>query len=122
MKKHLTDTLCTIHPYFRVHDGKLVEFKTICQRLSDITSSEPGCVFYSFTFMGSDAHCREGYIDANAILVHLENVQDLLGDMLAISDRLRLEIHGPCEELEKLSAPLAQLKPGFYSMEVGFRK
>jgi hypothetical protein len=67
------------------------------------------------------AHCREAYADAEAILAHLDNVGEVLAEMLLISDRLRLEIHGPAAELEKLSGPLSELNPDFYAMEFGFR-
>jgi len=41
---------------------------------------------------------------------------------LKISELIRLEIHGPEQELEKLREPLAELKPQFFVLKYGFRR
>jgi len=66
--------------------------------------------------------CREGDEDADGVLAHLGNVDDLLKELLKISDLTRLEIHGPAEELARLRGPLADFKPQFFMLEYGFRK
>jgi len=71
---------------------------------------------------GNQAHCREGYEDAEGVLAHLENVGSLLEEALTISDLTRLEIHGPERELAKLREPLAALNPEFFTLEFGFRR
>jgi len=38
---------------------------------------------------------------------HLQNVGGLLAEVLGMSDLIRLEVHGPAEELDKLKGPLA---------------
>jgi quinol monooxygenase YgiN len=116
------DKCCSIVPYFSVHDGKLEAFKALCERFVEKTRPEPGCLYYGFTFDGNEAHCREGYTGAEAVLVHLENVGALLQESLKISDLLRLEIHGPAGELAKLRQPLVALKPRFFTLECGFRR
>lgn len=45
----------------------------------------------------------------------------LLQEALKISEITRLEVHGPAVELEKLRAPLAELRPQFFTLEYGFR-
>ena len=116
------DTCCTIVPYFKVHDGKMDEFKAGCDAFVEKTSSEPGCLYYGFSFEGDTAHCREGYDSAESLLAHLENVGPLLQEALKISDIARLEVHGPEGELAKLREPLAGLNPQFFTLEYGFRK
>jgi len=116
------DRGCTIVPYFKVHDGKLAAFKALCEQFVSKTGTEPGCLYYGFSFDGDQAHCREGYRDADALLAHLGNVGDLLKQALTIADITRLEVHGPAGELEKLRAPLASLKPQFFTLEYGFRR
>jgi len=116
------DTCCTIVPYFKVHEGKLDEFKAGCSAFVETTMNEPGALFYGFSFDGDTAHCREGYKDADALLAHLENVGPLLQEALKISDISRLEVHGPEAELAKLREPLAGLKPQFFALEYGFRR
>lgn len=116
------DTCCTIVPYFKVHEGKMDEFKAGCGALIDKTRQEPGSLYYGYSFNGDTAHCREGYTDGAALLAHLENIGPLLQEALKIADITRLEVHGPESELAKLREPLANLKPEFYVLEYGFRK
>jgi len=71
---------------------------------------------------GDEAHCREGYENAEALLAHLQNVGSLLEQALKIAEITRLEIHGPEEELAKLREPLAKLSPQFFVLEHGFRR
>ena len=73
-------------------------------------------------FDGDQAHCREGYEDAEGVLTHLDNVGPLLEQALKIADLSRLEIHGPEGELSKLREPLGQLHPQFFVLEYGFRR
>jgi quinol monooxygenase YgiN len=116
------DKCCTIAPYFKIHNGKLEAFKELCERLIEKTCEEPKCLYYGFSFDGYEAHCREGYEDAEGVLAHLENVGSLLEEVLEIADITRLEIHSTEEELTKLREPLADLKPQFFTMEYGFRR
>ena len=115
------DTCCTIVPYFKVHDGHLVDFKKKCEEFIQATDSEPKCLYYGFSFNGDQVHCREGYADAEGVLAHLDNVGTLLQEALKISDLTRLELHGPEEELAKLREPLADLNPDYFVLEYGFR-
>lgn len=118
----LEDTVCTLVPYFQVQEGKLDAFKALGEQMVDRTRSEDGVVFYGFSFSGQQAHCREGYQDADGVLAHLGNVDALLKQALAISSIERLEVHGPASEVEKLREPLSGLNPTFFVMENGFRR
>jgi quinol monooxygenase YgiN len=117
-----TDTCCTIVPYFKVNQGRLDEFKSLCTKMIERTSSEPKCLYYGFSFSGDAAHCREGYVDGDGVLAHLGNVDALLKEALTISELTRFEVHGPTEELAKLREPLAGLGPEFFTLEYGFRR
>lgn len=116
-----TDSCCSIAPYFRVREGKGEEFRRLGAEMVDKAKTEPKCLYYGFSFDGDEAHCREGYADAEALLAHLDNVGALLGEALKIADIVRLEVHGPGQELAKLRAPLAGLNPRFFQLECGFR-
>ncbi len=116
------DTCCTIVPYFKVQKGKLEAFKALCEQFVNKSTTEPKCLYYGFSFDGHQAHCREGYEDAEGALAHLENVGPLLQEILKISDLTRLEVHAPAEELAKLREPMAELKPQFFTLEYGFRR
>jgi quinol monooxygenase YgiN len=116
------DKCCTIVPYFKVQSGKLEAFKALCEQFVEKTNGESKCLFYGFSFDGDQAHCREGYEDADALLTHLGNVGSLLEEALKISELTRLEVHGLEEEIAKLREPLADLKPQFFTLEYGFRR
>lgn len=116
------DTCVTLVPYFTVEDGKLDDFKALCDSFVAKTETEDKCLFYAFSFNGNTAHCREGYSDADGVLSHLKNVDEELKQALAISRIARLEVHGPPAEVDKLRGPLADLKPDFFTVEYGFRR
>lgn len=117
-----TDACCTIVPYFKVPEENLSAFKKLCEVFISKTNNEKDCLYYGFSFNGNEAHCREGYKNAEAALVHLENIGDVFADALKISELTRLEIHGPESELAKLREPLAALNPAFFVLEYGFRR
>ena len=116
------DTCCTIVPYFKIKDGNLAQFKGLCEQFVEKTQQEPKCLYYGFSFDGDLAHCREGYVDAEGLLAHLENVGALLQEALQIAELTRLEVHGPEAELARLRGPLAELNPQFFTLEYGFRR
>ena len=116
------DTCCTIVPYFEIHEGKTEEFKKLAERFVASTEKEDQCLYYGFSFNGNIAHCREGYVNAEALLTHLENVKELVAEALTLSGPHRIEVHGPEQELAKLRGPLKDLNPEWYVLEYGFRK
>lgn len=117
-----SDNCCTIVPYFKIHAGKIAEFKSLCEQFVETTLQEADCLYYGFSFAGDQAHCREGYTNANALLHHLDNVGTLLQQALKLADITRLEIHGPASELTQLRQPLADLNPQYFVLEYGFRR
>ena len=62
------------------------------------------------------------FLREKGLLAHLENVDDLLKQALGLAEIVRLEIHGPEQELEQLRGPLAALNPRFFTLEYGFRR
>ena len=107
----------SLHPYFKVHPGKLEAVKAGFPRFVEKTATEKQNLFYGFTVNGDEIFCREGYKTAEGVLAHLENVGTLLTEMLKMADLTRVEVHGPAAELEKLRKPLANLNPAFFALE-----
>ena len=105
----------SLHPYFKVHAGQLDAFKATLPAFVEKTRTEAGNLFYDFTINGDEVLCREGYADAAALLIHLQNVDALLKEALKIADIARLEVHGPAAELDKLRGPLAALQPAWFT-------
>ena len=116
------DKCVSIVPYFNVHSGKMDDFKRLCEQFVEKSRQEPKCLYYGYSFCENQAHCREGYADAEGALAHLDSVGSLLQEALKIADLARLEIHGPEEELAKLRGPLAPLNARFFTLEFGFRR
>jgi quinol monooxygenase YgiN len=114
-----TTNMVSLHPYFKAKPGKLGEVKALLPAFVAKTTPEPACLFYDFTLNGDELACREGYAGAEGALAHLDSVGALLGEMLKIADLIRLEIHGPAAELEKLKAPLSKLNPAWFVRQVG---
>jgi FAD/FMN-containing dehydrogenase len=112
----------SIHPYFRVHSGKLEAAKALLAACVEKTRTEPRCLNYEFTANDHEIFCREAYVGAEGALAHLGNVTPLLGELLKISDLARLEVHGPQEELDKLKGPMANLKPVWFTTTLGVER
>jgi quinol monooxygenase YgiN len=116
------DQVVSIHPYFKVFEGKMPEFKKLCDQFISLTAKEPKCLYYGFSFSADIVHCREAYDDAEALLTHLANVDAVIKAALQISTMERLEVHGVAEELAKLEEPMAALSPTYFTLEYGIRR
>ena len=80
--------------------------KTILPEFAAKTRNKTGNLFYEFTINGDEVFCREGYVNAEA----------LLAQALTMADLIRIEVHGPAAELAKLKEPLAHLKPAWFEL------
>lgn len=104
---------------FKIHQGKVDEFKKIASDcVSTVTKNEKGkgALQYDWFFSPDETDCvvRETYTDSNAVLAHMGNVGELLGQLLAMSD-FELEVFGnPSEELQKAAAGLNPKVYSFY--------
>jgi quinol monooxygenase YgiN len=116
------DRIVSLHPYFKVSEGKLDAFRELCEQFVAATRKEPTCLYYGFSFHGDEVHCREGYEGADGLLSHLANVGAVLEAALQIAKISRLEVHGVEEELVKLREPLAKLNPTYFTLEYGIRR
>jgi quinol monooxygenase YgiN len=116
------DTCCSVAPYFQIHAGQAEAFRVIAEKYVQWSSREPGCLYYGFSFDEGLAHCREGFQDADALLAHIENLRPILHEMAEVSTLLKIEIHGPEQELAKLRTPLATMDPQYFLLEFGYRR
>jgi len=104
---------------FKIHPGKLDQFKTIsgaCVAAVEKNEKGKGALQYDWFFSPDNSECivRETYVDSNAVLAHMGNVGELLGQLLGMSD-FELEIYGnPSEELQEAGAPLNPKVYSFY--------
>lgn len=112
----------SLHPYFKPAEGKLEVFLELLPQFVERTSGEEGCLYYDFSVAEGQVFCREAYVDAEAALAHVENVGELLGKALEMSELVRFEVHGPAVELAKLKAPWAALNPVWWECQTGVAK
>jgi hypothetical protein len=70
----MTSNFVSLHPYFKVHLGKLETVKAGFPRFVEKTATGKDCLFYAFTSNGDEVFCREGYENAEGLLAHLDNV------------------------------------------------
>jgi quinol monooxygenase YgiN len=112
----------SLHPYFKIHPGKVDAVKVMLPRFAEKAASEKENLFYEFSLNGDEVFCREAYESANGLLAHLDNVGGLLAEMLESADLTRLEVHGPAQELEKLREPMAHLNPAWFTLELSVTK
>lgn len=109
----------SIHPYFKIREGKLEEVKALLPEFVAKVESEQACLYYNFTMHADELFCREAYVGAAGALAHVENVGPELDKLFALAEISRIEIHGPAEELEKLKEPFAELHPSWWEYQVG---
>jgi len=112
-------TAVSLHPYFKVHAGKLDAVRTLLPAFVAKTRNETSCLYYDFTLDGDTVYCREAYVGAEGVAAHLDNVGALLDEMLKNSDLVRLEIHGPAAELDKLRPRCGPLNPAWFVFQCG---
>lgn len=109
----------SIHPYFKVNEGRLDDFKKLITKFIERTRTEETCYYYDFSVSGDTVFCREAYAGAAGLLAHLENVGAQIEEALTMSDLVRLEVHGPAADLAQLKEPLAALSVTFYAHVAG---
>src|SRR5438105_15807016 len=112
----------SLHPYFKVHPGKLDAVKAGFPRFVEKTATEKENLFYEFTSNGEEMFCREAYQSAEGLLAHLDNIGALLAELLKMADLIRFEVHGPVKEPDKFKAPLAHLNPVWFTLEYSVEK
>ena len=112
----------SVHPYFKVHAGKLAEFKAVLPAMIAKVSAEPGTLAYEIGANGDEFMFREAYAGAEGWQTHMVNTDTLVAKLLQASTVTRLEVHGPAAELDKLRAQVAAMNPVWYIRETGVWK
>lgn len=112
----------SIHPYFKVHPGRMEEAKPLLRELVARTSTETEALYYEFTISGDTIFCREAYTGAAGLLTHSANVGAQVQKMLTLSDLARVEIHGPAAELDLLKDAFRGMNPTWFAYECGVER
>jgi hypothetical protein len=97
----------------------LDEFKKLIAQGVEITRGESGTLQYEWFFNEDETRClvRETYADSNAVLTHMGNMGNVLGQMVEKGGGLEVEVFGsPSAELvEAASAFITSVYPFFAS-------
>ena len=109
----------SIHPYFKIHEGKEDEVKALLPAFIAKVEEEEAALYYDFTLNGDELFCREGYVGAAGALAHVENVGPELDQLFQLVEITRIEVHGPAGGLEKLKEPFAELNPTWWDYHCG---
>src|SRR5437763_16499536 len=102
----LLSKFVSLHPYFKVHPGKLDAIKAMLPQFTARTATEKAMLLYEFSWNGEELFCREGYTDAEGVLAHLHNVGELLAELRTMGDLTRIAGHGPPTAREKMKTTL----------------
>jgi quinol monooxygenase YgiN len=90
----------------QIHPGKLEEFTRLASACLTATRRDPGTQSYEWYFNADRTECvvLEVYDDSDAVLAHVGNLGDLLGQLMAVAD-MTLEVFGdPSPELRQVGA------------------
>lgn len=113
------DNAITIHPYFKIKEGQMEACKSFLTQFCEKVASEGGA---STTTSLSRRMCcsAERPIETPPRCSRIwKTAVRLLGEFGKITEVMRVEVHGPAAELEKLKAGLAGLNPEYFVCECG---
>ena len=99
----------------KIHDGKLEEFQSAAQAcLKSVRERDSGTLQYDWFFNDSRTECvvRERYRDSEAVLQHIANLGDTMGELLQACD-LSVEVFG--EPSQKLLEATTAIPTRVYS-------
>jgi quinol monooxygenase YgiN len=100
-QEHMMDEI-QVTARLAIHDGKFENFKDVARTcLVSVREKDTGTLQYDWFLNEDQAVCtvRERYQDSDAVLQHVANLGDTLGELLAVSV-LSLEVYGaPSSEL-----------------------
>jgi len=124
MPKGCADTHITILPEFTMPAGKEAEFQAGFSKFYNATKAgkgASGCIYYGFGLHENSVYCREGYVNAEAALLHGADIKDMLEEpMKAVgAGGYRLNVVGPKAELDKMRPKLEARGAIFWELDAG---
>jgi len=99
--------------------ANLEAFKALIAEGIDKTRGEPGNLQYDWFFNDDQTKCfvREAYADSDAVLAHMGNMGDTLGQLVELGGGLEVDVFGnPSAALVEAAADLA---PNVYPFHAG---
>ena len=93
----------------RIAPDRLDEFKDLAARALELTRGEEATLQYDWYFSEDETKCvvRETYANSEAVLAHMANMGDLIGQIAELGGGLEVEAFGaPSAELLEAAASL----------------
>ena len=93
-----------------IPSGNILEFKKLATQALEITKGEAGTLQYDWFFSDDETVCvvRETYADSDAVLAHMTNLGELIGELLEVSGGCEFEIFGsPSAQLLEAAAAVS---------------
>jgi quinol monooxygenase YgiN len=106
-----------------INDGKLDEFKSLAQTMTDISQKEPGTSCYQWYLSTDSKRCRlvESYVDADAVLAHFEGaaVREYVPQLMEVASVSGFEVYGDpgAKVTEMLAGFGAEIFPFWQGLE-----
>lgn len=107
------DAMISVYIIYEVPDAEVDFFIERIKDFYERTMVEEDMLFYGFTSCDNQFQCREAYRSAEALLSHMQSVEETTGSVMPYMRSL--EIHGPPDELSRLQDPLAAFDPMLFS-------
>ena len=101
---------------FKIHKGKLAEFKKGADECIRVTSNEPGAELYDWFIDEENLMCTviETYEDSVATMAHVGNVNESLSKLMAISEFSGEVFGNASEELKNALAGMNVVPVPFF--------
>ena len=103
-----------IQTCFRIHPGHRETVERLLGELDLRASENPAVLFQEASFRADDLVLRLAFPSAETLLDHLAGTSEGFERLLAGTDLVRMEVHGPEHELTQLRGPLGLFVPEWY--------
>jgi len=117
----MTDTHIAAAAIFDCPPGE--GYRALFAKINDIVKKGgEGCIYYGFASSGSKVVCREGYKNAEAYLLHINEVKAPLMELIQKvgKDRVKILVSGPPSELAKCKPLMGENLPiWFVDLDAG---
>lgn len=110
-----------IQTYYKVSDENLNSFKRLTNDLIESTRGEMGCIHFGFSFRSGEAYCIESYKNAQSVMSHISNVDDLIDRLSKISTLISKDIHTSASQLDQLKEFIMDKNTNYFTIEGYFR-
>lgn len=108
----------TVHAYFRIAPSHRETVGRLIGELELRATENLEVLFHEASFCSDDLALRFAFPSAEPLLDHLAGTSEWFERLLTGTELLRIEVHGPEQELALLRGPLGVFMPEWYVLSV----